>query len=121
MSSSLLPPLIPLRTSFPIPGNMKQGVCVCREEFDNLTDWSSMLLKYGDYHAHTDTREEMEKRMGAGGSQPEAATGSPTAEAQPAAAGANAASDDDEVSSPSAHPVRSARIFYLNASAYLSI
>jgi len=34
-----------------------------RLDFDNLTDWSSTLLKYGDYHIHTDSREQMEARL----------------------------------------------------------
>ena len=55
-----------------------------------------MLLKYGDYHAHTDTREQMEKRMDLGGSQPEATPVSPPATAQPAAANSSAAVDDDD-------------------------
>ena len=77
--------------------------CTCREEFDNLTDWSSLLLKYGDYHAHTDTREQMEKRMALGGSQPEATPVRSPAATQPAAATTSAAlDDDDEVSSRTA-------------------
>ena len=38
----------------------------CREAFDALTDASAVLLKHGDYHAHTDTRERMQQRIAEG-------------------------------------------------------
>ena len=45
-----------------------------REAFDALTDASAILLKHGDYHAHTDTREQMQQRLAEGstGSHPHA-------------------------------------------------